>query len=485
MENKRTLLKSFFESMGKPVDSVIPVPGQRLRLSGRRMSIALPGQPIEIELGKERLHIQKEVRCDGTSPSDFPDLLVFNPDLDPAQINCVLRIKPGESLHISRDQPYQEHLFKNPREAFRRNFYLDHAGEQIVLRDPVSEWGTYITLLDDEIERSRLAVQRRSAIDRVIDLYGGPLVTMGLDDAANTIKKINNLLATEKYRASDTDGCPGGLLQLPDNIAPVVIGDLHANIDNLLKILSENAFMQALEAGTGALVFLGDLVQPDRVPYDEMESSVLMMDILFMLKLRFPDGVFFLRGNHDSFSTEVSKDLIPQAVLWRKKLEDLRGKEYRKRMGKFYELCPVVALWEGFVACHAGPPLGKTKPDKIINISRQPELLHELTWNRLRKPGRPSGYAASDVRRFRKSLKLDKQLPLLVSHTPYTEEGSLWCDAGGIENHHVVYSSKCVSASIFIGINGQVVPQTFAFEPMLEWVNKRAEKIHLEIGSRG
>ena len=161
---KQTFLKSIFESIGKPVDALEPEPGARLRLSGRRLSMPLPAHPVEVELGKERLHIQKEVRCDGSTASTPPDLIVFNPDLDPEQINYSLRVKPGQTLHISHDQPQQEHLFHTPREAFRRNFYLDHKGESLVFRDPVSELGTFITLLEQKTEQSRVVLQRKNHI---------------------------------------------------------------------------------------------------------------------------------------------------------------------------------------------------------------------------------------------------------------------------------------------------------------------------------
>ena len=474
MAKKRKLFDSIIDSMGKPADSIEPEPGQRLRLSGRKLSMPLPGQTLEVELGKERLHLQQEARCDGSITSETPDLIVFNPDFDPARIRFEMRVEPGESLHISRDEPYQEHLFNAPREAFRRNFRLDYEEKTLVLRDSVSELGTYITLLDEEAAGPPVVDQRVAAVDKVINTFGGPLTTLDSGEALKVLREVNALLKQEKYRPLDKDDRPGGLLNLPGKVTPVLIGDIHANIDNLLKILSENSFLQQLESGTGALVFLGDLVQPDKEPYDDMDSSVLMMDLLFKLKLKYPDGVFILRGNHDSFSSEVVKDLVPQAVLWRKKLEELRGEEYREQMSEFYEQCPVVALSEEFVACHAGPPLGKTKLEKVINIRNHPDLLHDLMWNRIRRPGHPSGYTSSDVKRFRKSLKVDKQLPFLVSHTPYTSEGSLWCDVGGIENHHILYSSRAGKLSVFISVNGQMLPQQYNSEPMLEWVNARA-----------
>ena len=49
MAKKNALLASIFESMGKSVDTITPEPGQRLRLSGRRLSMPLPAQPVEVD----------------------------------------------------------------------------------------------------------------------------------------------------------------------------------------------------------------------------------------------------------------------------------------------------------------------------------------------------------------------------------------------------------------------------------------------------
>jgi len=39
-------------------------------------------------------------------------------------------------------------------------------------------------------------------------------------------------------------------------LTPIVVGDLHAQLDNLLKILSENSFLDCLERGDAALILL-------------------------------------------------------------------------------------------------------------------------------------------------------------------------------------------------------------------------------------
>jgi hypothetical protein len=136
---------------------------------------------------------------------------------------------------------------------------------------------------------------------------------------------------------------PGGLLVLPEALTPILVADMHAQIDNLLTVLSQNAFLDALDEGTAALVILGDAVHSEvDGQLREMDSSMLLMDLIFKLKLRFPAQVFYVRGNHDSFSEDMSKDGIPQGLLWAKELSERRGAAYLKAMGEFYRLLPYV-----------------------------------------------------------------------------------------------------------------------------------------------
>ena len=65
--------------------------------------------------------------------------------------------------------------------------------------------------------------------------------------------------------------------------------DLHGLVDNLLKILSENSFLEALDRGEAALILLGDAVHPEAAgQLEDMDSSILIMDLILKLKLTFP-----------------------------------------------------------------------------------------------------------------------------------------------------------------------------------------------------
>lgn len=70
----------------------------------------------------------------------------------------------------------------------------------------------------------------------------------------------------------------------------VVVGDLHGNIDDLLRIFERMRYPPATR-----YIFLGDYV--DRGLFG---TEVLLL--LFALKLKFPEHVYLLRGNHESES---------------------------------------------------------------------------------------------------------------------------------------------------------------------------------------
>jgi len=91
-----------------------------------------------------------------------------------------------------------------------------------------------------------------------------------------------------------------------------------------------------------------------------MHSSLLMMDLIFKLKMRFPEQVVYIVGNHDSFSHDVMKHGVPQGLLWEKHVTASRGEEYKEELELFYRQSPLVVVSPDFIACHAGPAPAKS-----------------------------------------------------------------------------------------------------------------------------
>jgi hypothetical protein len=476
MANKRKFVSRLLSRLGTRRNIQSPTPARRLRLSGKAIRVPVAGAPVfEVEMGRQRLQIHPDLAVDQSLRRSVPDYLLYDPDRYITGIAHFLRLRPGETLGIDRNAGLQEPVFSAPREAFRRHLSVGHEGDCLTFRDTISELGTYVRLLGDVTEIGHVAARRRSALLQVLDIFGGPIEALPPGDALTTITAVNQLLREEVYRPRDAEGNPGGIVEPPAELTPVLVGDLHANIDNLLKILSENAFMQALTAGEAVLIFLGDAVHREsKGELEEMDTSVLMMDLILKLKLRFPHQVFFLVGNHDSFSPDVMKGGVPQSALWERRLGELRGEAYVKQMALFYQHSPVVAMSRGYLACHAGPCRARISREVLVNIRQFPALLHELTWTRLKTPRFPAGYTRGDVRRFRKSLELDREAAFIVGHYPFGPQDTLWLDVGHIENHHILYSARPDQVGVFTRIDGRMVPQVYPAEPLVGWVNRQA-----------
>ena len=457
-------------------ETVILDHSRRLRLSGKELRIPLSGYPeYRIEMGKQALILSPDpglATADNESPCDF---LLFDPERFLNGIAHFQRLSPGSTLTIDSKIEYQEQVFSSPRDAFRRHFSVSHTGDSLIFRDPISELGTYVSLAGDPQEIPRLARRRRAALQRVLEIFGGSLQPLSPPEATTTLKQVNALLRNEAGRHQDALGNPGGVLELPGNVTPILVGDLHARIDNLLTILSENAFLDSLEKGTAALIILGDAVHPEEPGrLEEMDSSLLIMDLIFKLKLRFPDQVHYLIGNHDSFLHEIMKQGIPQGLLWEKQVVSSRGEAYKTELELFYQLSPLLVLAKGVIACHAGPARRKISRQILVDVHQFPDIVHDMTWNRLRTAAFPAGYTRGDVRAFRKGLEVSSETPFIVGHHPCSRDETLWLNVGHINQHHVVVSSRADYVGIFVGIDGKMVPQTYPVEALTTWLNEQA-----------
>ena len=173
--------------------------------------------------------------------------------------------------------------------------------------------------------------------DKTVEVSKSP------DRLRELLEEAVGLLRDERrkgYRVS------GGVL-LPREGEFLVVGDIHGDFDTLVKLLNTGSAGSLLKEG-GYLVFLGDYV--DRGPR-QVESMVLVL----LLKLKYPEQVVTLRGNH-----EPPPGLRPFPHDFPDVLISRYGKEGMKlydAFAKLFQLLPYVAIAkESMLLLHGGPP---------------------------------------------------------------------------------------------------------------------------------
>ena len=459
--------RDLLASDGK-ISDVAPTPEKRLVTRPIRIASARRG--IGLTLGKQSLRLYPEVPL--ASEAGGKNWLVVDPDRYFSSLAGFARLEVGQTMLVGRANPALGTIFNFPKSVMRRHLALANDNGDIIVK-PLDEEGiTHIFSIPESAGVDWLIGRRLANLKRLRTIFGGPIELLKPSAALAAIDQVHAILCDEAYRPMDSQQRPGGLLDLPDTLTPIVVGDIHAQVDNLLKILSLDGCLDGLEREDAYLLFLGDLVHREgEAELEEMDSSLLTLDLLFKLKSRFPKSVFFLRGNHESFDGEVGKGGVPQARLLWHHARALRGKKYARRLAECFDMLAYVARSRNFIACHGGAPRRKLAIEDVIDLQNDPALSRELQWNRLRRTGRPDGYAKKDVKRFRKALDVEKETPFIVSHTPLSRTGAFWIDAGDIAAHHIMFSANPERLAIFLGSGGEMVPLEYPGEPLLAVAN--------------
>jgi predicted phosphodiesterase len=157
----------------------------------------------------------------------------------------------------------------------------------------------------------------------------------------------------------------------------VVIGDLHGDLGSLEKILSEIEYQKFLKDSENKLVFLGDYV-------DRGMHSPEVLCVLFDLKIRFPDSVIMIRGNHEA------PNMFPfQGHTLPSDLKALGvGERTYDKVLNFFDDLPLLCLVENrIVLVHGGLPVSLPSPrnpprDVIARASMEdPRFVEQVLWN--------------------------------------------------------------------------------------------------------
>jgi len=452
------------------IEIITPTPKRRLITTPIRIAPECKG--IELTLGKQTLRLYPETPIIDDADGDVRHWIVIDPDSYFSNVAGFARLERGQTILIGRANPTLSMIFDFPKSVMRRHLVLANDEGEISVRPLDGESKTYISSVPENADVDWLKERRLINLKRVRRIFGGRIELLEPGSAMTTIEHVYAILADEAYRPKDSQDRPGGLLELPEELAPVLVGDIHAQVDNLLKILSLDGCLDGLERGDTYLLFLGDIVHREgEGELEEMDSSLLTLDLLFKLKSQFPRNVFVLRGNHECFDDEVGKGGVPQARFLWQHARALRGKKYARKLAKCFDMLACVAKSRDFVACHAGPPRSKSALRDVIDVKNNPDLARELLWNRMRRTGHPEGYTKRDVKKFREAVGAKKDTPFIVSHTPLSRTGTVWANAGAIPGHHIMFSANPNRMAIFVRSGCEMVPLEYPGESLLEFAN--------------
>jgi serine/threonine-protein phosphatase PP1 catalytic subunit len=176
------------------------------------------------------------------------------------------------------------------------------------------------------------------------------------------IEEINKLLLT----AEDVFKLDPLLLKLPADI--IVVGDLHGNIDDLLRIFTRCGYPPETK-----YIFLGDYV-------DRGQNSIEVFLLLVALKVRHPDCIYMLRGNHESES-------MTSVYGFRAEVRRRLNKQIFGNFIRVFKYLPIAAVIDNKVFCvHGGISKDLHKVDQLLKMKKpdqipQEGIIADLLWS--------------------------------------------------------------------------------------------------------
>jgi len=447
----------------------VVAPGREEKFIEDAVRIAWDTGPFRLRMGGQVMDFYPDRPLNDTGRPAPRDWVVLDGGRYFNGLAGFLRIAPREKITLGRADPVQRAVFRYSESVPARHLEVTNRNGELLIRTIEPEIPAAVTGLPDAGGKDRFSVFKRDNLTHLHEILGRPIAPRDRDSALNLARRVNRILADDPYRERDREGRAGGIVTLPDSLSPVIVGDLHARIDNLLTVLTGSGLLAAMERDEACLVLLGDLVHPQEPgELEKMKSSMLILDLFLILKARFPNSVIYCRGNHESFSPDVGKGGVAQGILFRKYLEDTRGAKFSAEIDRLFEELPYIIRGSGFVACHGAPTRSETSVETLVNIRQYPGLQHEIVWNRLRSPTHPAGYTRGSIRRFRRSLGLPKDAPVIVGHTPRADDKTLWLNVNDIRGHHIIYSSDLDRVGSMMILDGTVVPQEYTVEALID-----------------
>lgn len=226
------------------------------------------------------------------------------------------------------------------------------------------------------------------------------------------VKRVIRVLCKESIsqRPRDNFGNPGGLVYLKKDLKTVVIPDLHGRVNYLRNILNheiegETVFDLLLNRDI-QLIFLGDYFHSEHrgkerwlKSYEEYKSgfsthenmdmemaeNLNLLKILFILKVKFSENIFLLKGNHENILNEDGNGNCSfykyalEGEMVKSYMLKFRGRRLTSKISEFEKMLPVLAVGDNSIFSHSEPKKFNSR-SSVIGYRYTPSVIHDLTW---------------------------------------------------------------------------------------------------------
>lgn len=220
-------------------------------------------------------------------------------------------------------------------------------------------------------------------------------------------------LQSEKrtIRPGNRAGFPGGIIYLKPALPTILVPDIHSRTGFLLSILfyrDSTGFtvLEKLGMNLVQLVCLGDGIHAEErarnrwaaafeefqngfeqhaAMDEEMQESLVLMELVMQLKRSFPENFHFLKGNHENIMNSEEHGNHPFAkfayegpmVLFY--MRKFYGEQLLREYDRFERLLPLLAVGRNFLASHAEPRRCYETP-QLLEYRTNPDVIEGLTW---------------------------------------------------------------------------------------------------------
>lgn len=288
------------------------------------------------------------------------------------------------------------------------------------------------------------------------------------------IKSAAAVINNYSNRPKDKNKKPGGLIEIPKGVKPIIIGDLHGANANLNAIINHKKNLSEVKSGKAIFIIVGDALHNDQTgQMKEMQTSLDTLITLLQLIVELPDKVIYIKGNHDTFDDRLRKNGIFQGTELKTHILKTYKDACIKEIDNFFNSLPLFIIGDKYVITHAGPPRGGCSREDLINANNDLNIHTQLIWTRINEfRGNPSikEYDENDIKTMLDRLKLPPDTHFIVGHNPLWNSGDrsgIWINVLGIKNHHIIYSNLQTRAP-YLTLEKNEAKKNFAIEPAKE-----------------